>query len=122
MNFIPIKFAIQLDEAQKTLKKGRYICVTESKYVLDTGWSAKTSINTHLERDLAVRVSMNSPNKYLSDKEFDFKWYELANEFLLSGRVERYEEDSSTNVLYADLEVDKWNIIYPIKRTTYNME
>ncbi len=65
---------------------------------------------------------MNSPNKYLSDKEFDFKWYELANEFLLSGRVERYEEDSSTNVLYADLEVDKWNIIYPIKRTTYNME
>lgn len=61
---------------------------------------------------------MNSPNKYLSDKEFDFKWYELENEFLLSGRVERYEEDSSTNVLYADLEVDKWNITYPIKRTT----
>ena len=29
-----------------------WICVTESKYVDDTEWIAKTDINLHLEKDL----------------------------------------------------------------------
>ncbi|AIQ14542.1 hypothetical protein [Paenibacillus durus] len=119
LNFIPIKFAVKLDDAQQNLEFGRYICVTESKYVDDTGWIAKTDINSHLEKDLAVRMSGNSPNKYLSEKEFDFKWFEVENRFLLIGKVERFEEDKELEtILYANLNVDKWKIVYPIRRAS----
>ncbi|WP_379155570.1 hypothetical protein [Paenibacillus sp. sgz5001063] len=120
LNFIPIKFAVNLDDAQQILKAGSYICVTESKYVDDTGWIAKTDINSHLEKNLAVRVSGNSPNKYLSEKEFDFKRFEVENRFLLIGKVGRFEEDKELEtVLYANLNVDKWKLLYPIKRASY---
>ncbi|WP_338552540.1 hypothetical protein [Paenibacillus sp. KS-LC4] len=119
MNFIPIKFAVKLVEAQQRQNTGEYICVTEAKYVLDTGWIAKTNINSHLKENLAVRVSRNSPNKFLSEKEFDFGWYELENRFLLIGNVESFEKDKETKVRYANLNVDEWEIVYPIKRASF---
>jgi hypothetical protein len=115
LNFIPIKFAVKLDKAQKKFEAGRYICVTESKYVLDTGWIAKTDLNSHLEDDLAVIVSGNSPNKYLSEKAFDFKWFEVENRYLLIGEVERFWEDMKTYTSYVNLNVDKWEVVYPIR-------
>lgn len=119
LNFIPIKFAVKLDNAQKKLEAGRYICVTESKYVDDTEWIAKTDINLHLEKDLAVRVSGNSPNKYLSKKEFDFKKFEVENSFLLIGNAERFEEKKDLEtILYTNLYVDKWEVVYPIRRAS----
>ncbi|MBD3920025.1 hypothetical protein H8B09_14770 [Paenibacillus sp. PR3] len=119
LNFVPIKFAIKLEDAQQKLKVGNYICVTESKYVLDTGWIAKTNTNTHLEENIAVKVSLNSPNKYLDDKEFDFKWFEIENKFLLVGEVGRLEKNKETNVLYVDLNVKKWEILYPVSRASF---
>ncbi|MEQ7052419.1 hypothetical protein ABN764_17395 [Paenibacillaceae sp. P-4] len=119
LNFIPIKFAVKLEDAQQKLEAGNYICVTESKYVLETGWIAKTDTNSHLEEDLAVMVFRNSPNKYLANKEFDFNWFEVENRFLLIGEVEHFKEDKETNVLYADLNVDKWEIVYPIRRASF---
>lgn len=111
LNFVPIKFAIKSEDAQQKLKTGNYICVTESKYVLDTGWIANRNMNIHLEENIAVKVSLNSPDNYLYDKEFDFKWFEVENRFLLMGEVGRFEKNKETNVLYADLDVDKWEIV-----------
>lgn len=119
LNFVPIKFAIKPEDAQQKLIAGNFICVTESKYVLDTGWIAHTNINTHLEENIAVKVSLNSPDKYLDDREFDLKWFEVENRFVLIGEVGRFERNKETNVLYADLDVDKWEIIYPISRASF---
>lgn len=119
LNFIPVKFAVKLEDAQQNLGRGRYICVTESKYVHDTGWIAKTSFNSHLDRDLAVRLNGSSTLNYLSEKEFDLKWFETENQYLLIGKVERFEEDKDIKVLYADLNVESWKIVYPINRTSY---
>lgn len=115
LNFIPIKFAIELNEAQKNLKVGRYICITDYKQKVDnyTEWLARTDFNSHLERTLAVRVSGRSPNNYLSEKEFES--FDSENRFLLIGKVERFEEDKDGYFLNANLNVDKWKIVYPIK-------
>ncbi|USB34367.1 hypothetical protein [Paenibacillus sp. YPG26] len=119
VNFVPVKFAVKLEDAQKQLEVGKYICVTESKYVFETGWIAKKKINKHLKETLAVKVSRNSPDKYLSNSQFDFKWFEIENRFLLTGEVGNYERNKDTNVLYADLDVDKWEVIYPINRASF---
>ncbi|AIQ62604.1 hypothetical protein PSTEL_05290 [Paenibacillus stellifer] len=75
LNFIPIKFAVKLENVQQNVETGKYICVTESKYVVDTGWIAEVTINPHIVKDLPVRVSGDSPNNYLSEKDFDLnKW------------------------------------------------
>ncbi|WP_042164131.1 hypothetical protein [Paenibacillus gorillae] len=118
LNFVPIKFAVKLEDAQLKLEAGNYICVTESKYVLDTGWIAKTNINSNLEENIAVKVFRNNPNKYLSNREFDFNWFEVENSFLFIGEVEHVERSRETNVLYANLDVDKWEIVHPIKRAS----
>lgn len=119
LDFVPIKFAIKFDDAKKNLREGNYICNTESKYAMDTGWIAHASLNQHLDDDLCVIVSGNSPNTTLSEKTFDFKCFEVSNSFFLDGKVNKTWEDKKTNNMYADLYVNRWQIIYPIERTTF---
>lgn len=116
-NFIPVKFAVKLDDAKKDLKVGSYIC--ESSVVTPgVGWYADSDLN-RIEDGLGVRVSGNCPEKSLSEKTFDFKWYELYNQYLLIGDIENIKEDKDTKVVFADLNVKKWKIIYPIRRASF---
>ncbi|MBY9079010.1 hypothetical protein KIH86_25825 [Paenibacillus sp. HN-1] len=120
LNFIPIKFAVKLEDAQQNVETGTYICVTESKYVVDTGWIAEATINPHIAEDLPVRVSGDSPSNYLSEQDFELRRFEVENRFLLIGKVDRFEKDTEygTDLMYANLNVDKWDIIYPINRAS----
>ena len=118
LDFIPVKFAVKLDDAKKNLKDGRYICET-NPVTLDIGWYADMKLNQNLDDDLCVRALGDSPNNFLSEKTFDFKWYELYNIFLLVGKAEHFVEDKKTNNISVDLDVKKWDIIYPIKRASF---
>lgn len=62
-----------------------------------------------------MRFSGESPNNYLSEKEFES--FDSENRFLLIGKVERFEDDEDGHFLNSYLNVDKWIIIYPIERT-----
>ncbi|MNI82993.1 hypothetical protein D3C73_1397610 [compost metagenome] len=88
--------------------------------MVDTGWIAEATINPHIIEDLPVRVSGDSPNNYLSEKDFELKWFEVENRFLLVGKVDRFEKDTEygTDFIYANLNVNKWDIIYPINRAS----
>lgn len=119
LDFVPIKFAVKLDDVKKNLDVGKYICSTEAKYSEYTGLIAKVSSNQHIDQNICVIASGNSPDEILSEKTFDFEWFEVENIFLLDGKVEKFEEDKRTNSLYADLYVDNWKVIYPIKRATF---
>lgn len=118
LNFIPIKFAVNLDDAKKNLKDGTYICET-NRVSLDTGWYADNELNKHLIGGLAIKVFGKNPEKFLSEKTFDFKWYELYNQYLLIGDIGNFKEDKDTKVVFADLNVKKWQIIYPIRRESF---
>lgn len=113
---IPVKFAVELDEAQQNLDTGSYICVADykSKVATNTEWYAASHHNTHLDGILEMYVSGNSPTHYLSKREFES--FDIDNLFLLTGKVDRFEKDEETYFLKADLNVDKWEIIYPIRR------
>ncbi|CAM4480429.1 hypothetical protein [Paenibacillus typhae] len=113
---IPVKFAVGLDEAQQNLDAGSYICVADykSKVATNTEWYAASHFNPHLDGTLEVYVSGNSPTHYLSKKEFES--FDIDNLFLLTGKVDRFEKDKESYFLKADLNVDKWEIIYPIRR------
>ncbi|WP_310832776.1 hypothetical protein [Paenibacillus pedocola] len=116
LNFIPIRLAIELDDAQQNLGIGRYICITDykEKVAVDTEWFAQADNNSHLDRTSAVRVSGDSPDRYLSEKEFGS--FDSENTFLLIGNIDRFEEDKGGYFLNSYLNVDKWKIIYPIER------
>lgn len=117
LDFVPVKFAVTIDDAKKNLKDGTYICNIESKIVPETGWVAKKSLNKHLDKRFSVRVFGCSPNIILSEKNFQLsEFFEVENSFLLVGEVEKIEQDQGTKVLFADFYVNEWDIIYPIKR------
>ncbi|WEK55956.1 MAG: hypothetical protein P0Y55_07895 [Candidatus Cohnella colombiensis] len=118
LNFIPIKFAIKLEDAQQKLEAGRYICVADykSKVAYQSEWFASTRFNSHLEGWLVLRLTGNSPNRYLSEK--DFESFEVDNKFLLNGNVERIEK-ITPEVLDTHLNVDDWEIVYPIERASF---
>lgn len=119
LDFVPLKFAIKVEDAKKNLKDGYYICET-NLVKPDVGWYASMRWNPHIDDGLCVKAIGNTPNSILSEKEFDFKWYELYNKFLLNGKGKLYEE-RRTNIYSADLELDVniWDIIYPIKRASF---
>ncbi|MDF9845073.1 MULTISPECIES: hypothetical protein [unclassified Paenibacillus] len=113
---IPVKFAVGLDEALQNLDAGSYICVADykSKVATNTEWYAGSHFNPHLDETLEVYASGNSPTNYLSKREFES--FDIDNLFLLTGKVDRFEKDEETYFLRARLNVDNWEIIYPIRR------
>ena len=118
LNFIPVKFAVNLDDAEKNLRDGTYICET-NRVALDIGWYIDNELNKHLDTGLSIKVSGKKPEKFLSEKTFDFKWYELYNQYLLMGDISNTQENKETGVISADLNVKKWEIIYPIRRASF---
>ncbi len=120
LDFIPVKFAISIDDTKMNLKEGDYICINESKIHLEIPWIAIKRFNKHLDHDFLVRVYGNSPYGTLSAKEFEvLPISDISNVYLLNGEVKRFEKEENSNILIADLYVNKWQIIYPINRASF---
>lgn len=119
LNFIPIQFAVKLDDAKKELKKDSYICET---YTSEIGWIARFESMDQPKFCDCFKATGSCPEKYLSWETFDFKWYEVYNRFVLVGDPRNFNENKETGVMSADLNVREWQIIYPIKRATIIQE
>lgn len=120
LDFIPIKFAININDAKANLNNEYFVCINESKIHIDIPWNATRQLNKHLENDLLIRVFGNSPYNILSSKDFKIvAWSEIRNLYFLNGKIERLEKEDKTLNLIADLKVNNWDIIYPIDRASF---
>lgn len=119
LDFIPVKFAITKENAKIKLRDGNYICNTEPKIAPPIRWIARTKSNPYLNDDLYLRLTGNSPNNILSPKDYDVdKWYEVDNAFLLIGNTVKSEKHQETKHMIVDLNVNEWEIVYPINRAS----
>lgn len=127
-DYVPVKFAISIDNAQRELRSGSYICET-NPVAIDTsiktfsviGWYIIPQINNNSKfSGCGARLLQKSPENILLQKTFDFKNYEHAyNRFLINGNIKKIEENKKSNFSVVDLNVSSWEIIYPIERASF---
>lgn len=108
LDFIPVKFAVSL--SNELYKEGIYICSHEQ--VTGGNWRVE---NYEEEQLYFEYLKGNSPFNFLSEIFCTDHIERSGNIYLLSGTIETRE-----NQIY-DLQVDEWDIAYPISRKSIRM-
>lgn len=113
LDFIPVKFAIKIKQFSDNNALNVYIC--EYSTATDGNWVATKEHNPWLSETIYFNLESNEIFGNISDifKEGDEP---ITNLYVFGGtmRQEKVAENFTINIL----DVEKWNISYPIKRNT----